>query len=345
MRRYLSLLLVMLGILLLDSEGAVSQAPPKIASLGSCRLLNGAEIPDCRVAYRTFGRLSASRDNAVLIPTWLLGRSEDWLSLVGQDGVVDTAKFHVIVVDALANGQSSSPSNTPARARSVFNGLTLADMVISQRRLLREHLGIDHLRAVLGFSMGGMQAFEWAVRYPSEIDLAIPIAGSPRTGTFDRLLWGKYLDEVETGRKAGLKPEQIWLRITQLDALLGQTPTAVNKMTWDSVQLRTRSDAAMIAKTWDLDDLSAQLRAIQGYDVTLQTGNDLAKAGETVRARMLIISSPQDHIVTHDASRDFARRIKADTLWVTSDCGHSALWCEKPAIAAAIQNLLSSARR
>lgn len=342
MTRHYWVLLVALVSNLLQSAEAFCQVAPKVASLGSCRLLSGAQIPNCRVAYRTFGQLNAGRDNAVLIPTWLLGRSEDWISLLGSDGIVDTTMFYVVVVDALGNGRSSSPSNTPQRARSAFAGLTLGDMVISQRRLLQDHLRVDHLRAVLGFSMGGMQAFEWAVRYPSKLDMAIPIAGSPRVGTFDRVLWAKYLEEIETGRRAQMKPEQIWLRIVQLDALLGQTPSAVNKKSWDSLQVQLRSDAAGLAKTWHLDDLASQLRAIQRYDVSEQTAGDLSKAASAVRTRMLVIASPQDHIVTADASRDFARRISADTLWVTSDCGHGALWCEGPAIKAAIKTFMST---
>lgn len=338
------MLVVVLAVRLLEPTPAATQVPPKVASLGSCRLLGGAQIPNCRVAYRTFGQLNADRDNAVLIPTWLLGRSEDWVSLLGSEGVVDTTEFYVVVVDALSNGRSSSPSNTAPRARRAFAGLTLGDMVVSQHRLLHEHLGIDHLRAVLGFSMGGMQAFEWAVRYPRELDMAIPIAGSPRVGTFDRILWAKYLDEIETGRRAQLKAEQIWLRIARVDALLGQTPTAVNKKSWDSLEARLQSDAAALAKTWDLEDLASQLRAIQRYDVADQTADDLSKAASAVQARMLIIASPQDHIVTADASRDFARRVNADTLWVASDCGHVALWCEGPVITTAIQKFMSASK-
>lgn len=332
-------LLITLAILL--SSASAAQDPPRVASLGSCRLSNGATIPNCRVAYRTFGRLNAARDNTILIPTWLLGRSEDWISLLGPKGILDTADYYVLVVDALANGRSSSPSNTIARARGVFAGLTLGDMVVSQRRLLREHLHVDHLRAVLGFSMGGMHAFEWAVRYPDELDMAIPIAGSPKVGTFDRLLWTKYLDEIERGRRAGMKPEQIWMAISHLEALVVRTPSAVNQESWDTVDAQIRSGAATLAKTWSLEDLDAQLRAIRRYDVSQVTGGSLPKAASAVRARMLIISSPQDHIVTFEPARAFAGLVQADTLWLSGNCGHVALWCERPAVAAAIKTFMS----
>jgi homoserine O-acetyltransferase/O-succinyltransferase len=339
-----SAVLAALVVVPLLSSEAVSQAAPKIAALGSCSLSSGAVIPDCRLAYRSFGRLNAARDNTVLIGTWLLGRSDDWVPLLGSNAVVDTTKFHVVVVDAFADGLSSSPSNTAPAARGVFARLTIGDMVVAQHRLLHEHLGIDHLRAVVGFSMGGMQAFEWAVRYPTELDLAIPISGSPRVGTFDRLLWTKYLDEVGTGLSGLVAPEEAWLRVARLEALMLRTPSAVNSESWDSVEASIRSEAATLAKTWDLADFAAQLRAIRHYDAYQGIGGDIAHAASKVRSRLLIIHSPQDHIVTIESSREFARMVSSDTLWVTSQCGHIALWCERDTIAAAIEKFMSSRR-
>src|SRR5882672_9263362 len=138
------------------ASGQARPAPPPppppatVASLGTCRLGSGATIENCRVAYRTFGRLNAARTKAVLIPTWLPGRS-------------------------------SSPSNTP-EGRAAFRALTIADMVEAQHRLVVEILKLPGLHAVLGISMGGMQAFEWAVRYPTFVDAVVPIVGTPQTG-------------------------------------------------------------------------------------------------------------------------------------------------------------------
>ncbi len=334
-------LLALVGVCLHLPSEVVSQAPPQIAALGSCPLSSKAVIPHCRLAYRTFGQINPARNNTVLIATWLLGRSEDWVPLLGSDAILDTTKFYVVVVDALANGLSSSPSNSPPGSRDVFAGLTIGDMVVAQHRLVHEHLGIEHLRAVLGFSMGGMQAFEWAVRYPSELDLAIPISGSPRVGTFDRLLWTKYLDEVTAGLSGLVGREEAWLRVARLETLMLRTPAAVNGESWDSVNASVRSEAALLAKTWDLADFAAQLLAIRRYDVSLSSGSDISQAASKVQARLLIIHSPQDHIVTIEPSREFARMVHSDTLWVTSPCGHVTLWCERPTIAAAIAKFMS----
>src|SRR2546423_14792491 len=148
--------------LLLLSFGVFTRAqtlpPPRVASVGECHLASGETIHQCRVAYREYGPPNASRTNTVLIPTWLLGRSDDWVSLVGTDGLVDTTRYHVVVVDALGDGLSSSPSNVLASERSAFANLPVGDWVESQYLLLTKRLGVQRLQAVLGFSMDGMQA-------------------------------------------------------------------------------------------------------------------------------------------------------------------------------------------
>ncbi len=271
MIRKSALLPALAAILVLSSE-AVPQVAPKIAFLGSCSLSSGAVIPNCRLAYRMFGQLNAARDNAVLIPTWLLGRSDEWVPLLGPDAILDTTKFHVVVVDAFADGLSSSPSNTSPSARGVFAGLTIGDMVVAQHRLVHEHLGIERLRAVLGFSMGGMQAFEWAVRYPTELDLAIPISGSPRVGNFDRLLWTKYLDEVGLvwrAWSAGRRRGSGW-RASM--TLMLRTPSAVNRESWDSVEASIRSRGRAPGENLGPGGLRGTTTAIRHYDASQSTG-------------------------------------------------------------------------
>ena len=130
MHRPIRLIIALAALQVGESAHAQTAPPPAtVAALGSCRLASGATIENCRIAYRSFGRLNATRTNAVLIPTWLLGRSEDWIGMVGPKGWVDTTKFFTVVVDAFANGRSSSPSNSPPDERDAFRGLTIGDMV------------------------------------------------------------------------------------------------------------------------------------------------------------------------------------------------------------------------
>src|SRR5436190_12841332 len=96
-------LVALLALTLLPCSGSAQALPPPppqptIASLGSCQLLSGATIPKCRIAYRAHGRPNAARTNAVPTPTWLLGRSEQWVDMPGPDKMIDTTKSYDVLV-------------------------------------------------------------------------------------------------------------------------------------------------------------------------------------------------------------------------------------------------------
>jgi homoserine O-acetyltransferase len=340
-RRAVAGALVMLAIAPPVHAQATTPPPPAVASLGRCRLAAGAVIPNCRVAYREFGPLNPERTNTVLIPTWLLGRSDDWVSLVGPDGFVDTTRFHVVIVDALGDGHSSSPSNTPSSGRAAFAQLTVGDMVESQYRLLTERLGIRHLRAVVGFSMGGMQAIDWAVRHPDFVDRVVPIAGSPRVGAFDRLMWTAMLNEIEDGRRAGTPADSVWARLAHLEMLFVQTPIGVNSKGADTAGREIAINARQYGRDWKLEDYAAQLRAIRRYDVTPAYGGDIRRAAARVTAPMLAVYSWDDHMVTAGPVAEFARLVRADTLSVASPCGHVMMFCEQARVAAAVRAFIA----
>lgn len=168
---------------------APAQPALQTADLGRCTLENGAVIGNCTIGYRTAGTLNADRSNAVLFPTWFSGTSADLVGQLGPDGLVDTTRYFVVLVDALGNGVSSSPSTSTAQPDSTFPVFTVDDMVDTQHLLLTETLGIDSLHAVAGASMGGMQAFVWMTRYPDFMDKGVSITGTPRLTPQDRLLW------------------------------------------------------------------------------------------------------------------------------------------------------------
>lgn len=112
----------------------------RVAHLSDCALQSGQILHDCRVGYRTFGRLNAAGDNAVLMPTWLYGTSADLTEFFGSvpsaRQLVDTSRFLGIAVDALGNGVSSSPSNTldPQHGPD-FPAITTRDIVQAEYRL------------------------------------------------------------------------------------------------------------------------------------------------------------------------------------------------------------------
>lgn len=336
--RALTVTVTILGSL--AGSNAFPQTPSAVVSLGRCELQNGQVLIDCRLSYRAFGRLSAARDNAVLIPTWLGGRSEDWIRLLGTNGLVDTSGMFVVVVDAFGNGASSSPSNTPDQTGDTFPAITITDMVQSQYRLLTEQLGILRLHAVVGISMGGMQAYEWAVRYPAFVDRIVPIVGSPRLGAYDRLLWSALLATVENGRRYGVPQDSIWEQFARIRYLVQSTPQSVNGIGADRIDSALTASARQASRL-RFDDWALQTRAMLAHDAYRASPLDSAGAIRNLGSRMLVVYSWDDHVVTAGPSAEFARLAGADTLVVSSACGHGAFFCELDRIGARVRQFLA----
>jgi homoserine O-acetyltransferase/O-succinyltransferase len=310
---------------------AFAQSPssipaPRTASLGICRLSTGATIQPCTVTYRTFGPLSAARDNVVLIPTYFAGRSEDHFFMLGT--YVDTTRYHVVIVDALADGSSASPSNTRA-GRSAFEGLTIGDMIDVQHRFLSEHLGLPGVRAVVGISMGGFQALEWAVRYPTFMDAAVPIVATPRPTAYDRLIYDTWRRSAEALDLPSVDIDSAWMQASRLEALFMKTPRSVNDA-GDAALARSVHEMAAAYRTaaWSLADYAAQLRAVASHDVSARFGGDMARAAAAVKARLLLVWSPDDMLVDPRPAEAFARLAGAETFAVPSPCGHAVYSCE-----------------
>jgi homoserine O-acetyltransferase len=319
----------------------VAQDSPKVADISSCHFANGVRIAPCRIAYRSLGTLNAAGDNAVLIPTWLLGRSEDWTPFLGPEGIVDPSVYYVVVVDALSDGQSQSPSNTTGDGRRGFEAMTIGDMVESQHRLLTEQLGIQKLHAVVGYSMGAIQAIEWSVRYPTFMDRVVAMAGSPRLGAYDHLLWSTMQTMIDDGVKGRLPVDAIWQQLSRLDALNSRTPRAVNQATPAALDQEVAKSTATYRDTWALEDYRAQIAAIVRQDVAADYDGDLAKAASRIRAKMMLIYSWDDHMVTAENVGAFGRLAGAEILEVATPCGHLMGLCEGARISSAVRAFLA----
>ena len=134
-----------------------------------------------KLAWKSFGKLNRSRDNVIVVPTFYGGRHQTTEYMVGKDRAIDPKKYFVVIPNMFCNGLSSSPSNTPAPfGRGGFPLMTLLDNITCQHKLLTEHLGVKRIRLVTGFSMGGMQSYQWGALHSDFVDAIAPICASAR---------------------------------------------------------------------------------------------------------------------------------------------------------------------
>lgn len=146
------------------------------------RTESGVTLPRARVVYGTYGHLNAARDNVVLLPSHYMANHHGYEWLIGPGLALDTAKLFLVATELFGNGSSSSPSNTPEPFHGPrFPVTTIRDNVRAVHDLLVNDLKVTHLRAVIGFSMGAQQAFQWAVSYPDFMDRVVATAGTAKT--------------------------------------------------------------------------------------------------------------------------------------------------------------------
>jgi homoserine O-acetyltransferase len=143
---------------------------------------SGATLPEAKVVYGTYGQLNAARDNAVLLPSHYMANFHGYEWLIGEGRALDPGKLFLVATEMFGNGRSSSPSNTPEPLHGPrFPVTTIRDNVEAVHKLLTEELKITHLRAVIGFSMGAQQAFQWAVSYPDFAGKIVATSGTAKT--------------------------------------------------------------------------------------------------------------------------------------------------------------------
>jgi homoserine O-acetyltransferase/O-succinyltransferase len=319
-----------LAVSSLPAKAVPADGEQQFAELGNCDLDSGKRILGCDLGYQTWGKLNAEGTNAVLIPTWFTGRSSQWAGNVGVGKMVDSTKYFVIVVDALGNGISSSPSTSKIQWRMSFPAFTTRDMVRAEYRLATETLHLRHLHAVMGVSMGAMQTFEWMVDYPTFMDLAIPIVGSTQLTSYDLLLWRAEEDAIRADPgwhdgKYAKSPAMLQVAILH-DMNLTTPSHYAREFSREAFGAHYEDYRTSGATEFDANDRLYQLEAMIGHDVA--HGGSLEEAAKRVHAKVLVVAAQQDHMVNPAPALEFAKLLGAQTLLLTSDCGHLAPGCE-----------------
>jgi homoserine O-acetyltransferase/O-succinyltransferase len=289
-------------------------------------------LPEVTIAYCTRGRLAPDGRNAVLVTHGYTsghrmieagaGSSEgSWSGLVGPGAPIDSDRCFVVCSNMLGSsyGSTNAASRDPRTGRPYgarFPHITVPDIVTAQQRLL-EHLGVRHLRAVVGPSYGGFQAFQWAVTFPDAMDGIVPVVSSPRAQSRDRVAtllarferdpnWhgGDYYDTP------GMGATLLALRVETLKRYgMDATDAAIERL------------ASVWAKEFDANSLLILGRAMESYDVT----PDLHR----IRVPVLYVLSRTDELFPPSLApsvMDDLRKAGVDASYfeIDSELGHLA---------------------
>jgi homoserine O-acetyltransferase/O-succinyltransferase len=260
---------------------------------GDLPLESGEVIRDFSLSYVTHGRRAAAGDNVILVLT-AIGATHHRLDfLIGFGRPLDPERHFIICVDAIGNGLTTSPSNSAAQPDLAFPRFSIRDMVASQRRLL-DALGIDRLAAVVGASMGGMQALQWGVSHPALMRGIIALVPMARTRP-----WSVAMNEVarrilmaDPGWPSGPYGSGFdsWAAMTRVitnrspGALAGMTAAAVPGLIAEVISMMRRIGP-------DPLDWVYQSFAYDAHDVGATPGfaGDTAAALRTIRAPTLLL--------------------------------------------------------
>ena len=310
--------------------------PYETVALGDWALEDGGTLPDCQLAYATFGRLSPARDNAILVTTWFSGTSKIMeQAYIGPERALDPDKYFIVVVNQIGNGLSTSPHNAATAAgAALFPHVRIADDVRAQHHLLTRHLGIERLALVTGASMGAEQTYEWAVRYPSMVERAAPIAGTARTTTHCKLYAHSLMDAITSdpewaaGSYAKGAVQDGLRRHARLWAVMGASPAMYARELWRPLGFETVEafvegllDASFLPH--DPNSLLAQGWKWQHADVARDHGGDLAAALGRITARTVVMPVSTDMFFTVADCAAEQRLISHSKLRVLeTDWGH-----------------------
>jgi homoserine O-acetyltransferase/O-succinyltransferase len=362
------------SVALAGSAGSVGVVETQYLDLPKpVRLECGRELHPVRVAYETYGTLSPPRDNVILVCHALSGDAHAagvaktppaestrdgfgaadrdgsagkglgwWDGMIGPGKAFDTDRYYVVATNLLGGcrGTTGPSSADPATGRpygSDFPVITVADMVRTERAFLDE-LGIERLAAVAGGSLGGMQALEWAILFPGQVDAVVAIASTHALHP-QGMAWNSIAREsimrdpawqgghyYGTGRapEAGLGVARMVGHVTYLSAVAledkfgrrlqpspGETVPADIRYTITEPEFQVESylrhQADSFVRRFDANTYLYTSRALTYFDLARQHGaGSLARALEGVSARTLLIAFSSDWLYPPSASQDIA---------------------------------------
>lgn len=353
---------------------------PEPLALDCGRTLKGVNI-----RYETVGTLAPDRSNAILITHALSGDAhvcgrhapEDpkpgwWDEMVGPGRAIDTNRYFVICSNVLGScAGSTGPRSVNPDTGNPYNldfpVITIRDMVRAQRYLI-DYLGIEKLLSVVGGSMGGMQAMEWAINYPDRLDSAVPIATtsqlSPQSIAFDWVgreaikydpNWNNGNYSVDHVPDRGLAAARMLAHITYLSdesmsLKFGRDLQDTDSYSFDfhrdfAVESYLEHQGRRFVERFDANSYFYITRAMDYFDLAARAGGDLARAFASATAAFLVVSFSSDWLFPTVESRKIVNALLKNRLNVSfceikSAYGHDAFLLEADVLGPMLRDFL-----
>ena len=306
--------------------------------LGTVSLLSGEKLDSAFLIYKTYGKLNKNKDNVVVLPTFYTGSHQRNEGFFGIGRAIDPEKHFVVSINMFGNGFSSSPSNTPAPQDGPrFPHISLWDNIACQYKLLTEHLGIDRIALVTGWSMAGCQAYQWAAQYPDFVDAILPFCASAKTSTHNYV----FLEGV----RAALCADQNWNNgdydsppvdglkaFARVYAGWAFSQTFYRDSLFQEIGYETIEDLLIDwenehVENWDANNLLAKLATWQASDISvgpLYNGN-FKMALKAIRAKTILMPCTQDlYFPPEDNALEASYIMNAELRPFDSPFGHCA---------------------
>ncbi len=331
---------LLLCLLLLPAAAFAQAVTEHTFVLHAFKTESGVVLPEAKIVYGTYGTLNAAGDNAILLPSHYMADLHGYEWLIGPGKALDPAKLFLVTSEEFGNGRSSSPSNTPEPLHGPrFPVTTIRDNVEAVHHLLVDELHIKHLQAVIGFSMGAQQAFQWAVSYPAYMDRIVATSGTAKTyghgivrneseiaaieadPVFND---GNYSAQPKKGIEAFNLVWTAWLYGQQWWREELWRPDYPAGTTLAQVIEKMRTDFIPNA---DANNLILQLRTWERHDVGQTPGfhGDLPAALRSIQAQVLYMPSATDLYFPVEDARYEAQYLAHGTLLpIPSVYGHPA---------------------
>ena len=328
------------------------------------RLESGAQLGRIHIAYEHWGRLAPDRSNAVLLLHGFTGDSHAagppgpghpaegwWDGLVGPGKALDTERYYVVCPNVLGGCQGSTgPASLAADGQaygSRFPALTIRDLVAADLALAK-HLRINRWRAVIGGSLGGMRALEWAISYPDAVESLVVLAStarcSPETIAFHTTqiqaisldppyLGGDYYLSPWGGPRAGLALARAIARLTygcslELNGRFVAHPHAPIKA--EVVEHFLADEGEQLVRRFDPNSYITLTRAMNGHDVGRGRGG-IPAALERITAAATVVSVSSDRLFPCSEQQQLAEAIPRGARFssLESDLGHDGFLGEE----------------